>query len=118
MFKGFWRGLFADPNSSAAMIRRLLVEHGRNHWRRYLLSLGCMAIGAGCTAAVAYLVGRGINEAYVYRSFEGVTFVAVVSIALFTAKGLATYGQAVTLARIGNEIIADNQRRMFDKLLA
>jgi ABC-type multidrug transport system fused ATPase/permease subunit len=36
---------------------------------------------------------------------------------IFMVKGLATYGQAVTLARISNQIIATNQRRMFDKLL-
>jgi ATP-binding cassette subfamily B protein len=32
-------------------------------------------------------------------------------------KGLATYGQAVQLARIGNHIIADNQRRLFAQML-
>ena len=118
MFTRFWRGLFADPNSSPAIIRRLLVEHGGSHWRRYMVSLGFMAIGAACTAAIAFLIGRGINEAYVYRSFEGVAAVALASIAIFAIKGFSTYGQAVTLARIGNQIIAENQRRMFDKLLA
>ena len=43
---------------------------------------------------------------------------SVAAIVVFTVKGLATYGQTVMLARIGNSIIADNQRRMFDKLLA
>ncbi len=118
MFTRFWRGLFADPNGSPALIRRLLIEHGGNHWRHYLVSIGFMAVGAACTATVAYLIGHGVNAAYVYRSFEGVAAVAVAAIALFTIKGFATYGQAVTLARIGNHIIAENQRRMFDKLLA
>jgi ABC-type multidrug transport system fused ATPase/permease subunit len=118
MFTRFWRGSFADPNSSPAIIRRLLVDHGSSHWRRYMVSLGFMAIGAACTAAIAFLIGRGINEAYVYRSFEGVAAVALASIAIFAIKGFSTYGQAVTLARIGNQIIAENQRRMFDKLLA
>ena len=118
MFTRFWRNQFADPNSSPALIRRLLVEHGGSHWRRYLVAVGFMATGAACTAAVAFLIGRGINEAYVERSFQGVAAVAVAAIAIFTIKGLSTYAQAVTLARIGNQIIADNQRRMFDKLLA
>jgi len=118
MFTRFWRGLFADPNGSPALIRRLLVEHGQNHWRRYALTIAYMGIGAASTAAMAFIIGRGINEAYVYRSFEGVAAVALATIAIFTVKGFATYGQAVTLARIGNEIIANNQRRMFDKLLA
>jgi ABC-type multidrug transport system fused ATPase/permease subunit len=118
MFKRYWRGLFADPNGSLSLIRRLLVEHGSSHWRRYLVSISFMAVSAACTAAVAYLIGQGINEAYVNRSFEGVAAVAIASMVLFTVKGLASYLQAVTLARIGNQIIAHNQRRMFDKLLA
>ena len=36
---------------------------------------------------------------------------------VFAIKGLSTYGAAVMLSRIGNSIIAKNQRRMFDKLL-
>ena len=44
-------------------------------------------------------------------------FVSLAAIGIFTAKGFAAYGGAVTLSRIGNRIIAENQRRMFDKLL-
>src|ERR1700676_3785743 len=36
---------------------------------------------------------------------------------IFIIKGFATYGSTVLLSWIGNSIIADNQRRMFDKLL-
>src|SRR5216683_448576 len=118
MLTRFWRELFADPNGSPALIRRLLVEHGSSHWRRYLLSFALMAVGAACTATMAFIIGPGIDQAYTERSFEGVAAVAIASIAIFTIKGFSTYAQAVTLARIGNQIIADNQRRMFDKLLA
>src|SRR5258708_4930205 len=118
MLTRFWRGLFADPNGSPALIRRLLVEHGSSHWRRYLLSFALMAVGAACRAERAFIMGAGIVEAYTEGSFGGVAIVGVTLIALFVIKGFTTYGQAVTLARVGNEIIADNQRRMFDKLLA
>src|SRR5260221_4572082 len=118
MFTRFRRQLFADPNGSPALIRRLLVEHGSSHWRRYLLSIALMAVGAGCTAAMAFIIGPGIDQAYTERSFEGVAIVGVTLIALFTMKGVTTYGQAVTLARVRKEITPDNQRRMFAKLLA
>src|ERR1700674_702523 len=111
------RELFADPDGAAALIRRLFAEHGRAHWRGYALSLGFMAVGAACTAGSAYLIGYGINQAYVYRSFEGVALVSLLAVIAFTLKGAATYGQAVELARIGNHIVANNQRSMFDKLL-
>jgi subfamily B ATP-binding cassette protein MsbA len=111
------RGFFADPNGAAALIRRLFADHGRTHWRRYARSLGFMAVGAACTASLAYLFGYGINQAYVAKSFEGVALVSFAGIAAFALKGAVAYGQAVTLARIGNRIVADTQRRMFDKLL-
>jgi len=110
-------GLFADPNGSAALIRRLLITDGRAYWPRYALSFLFMAIVAACTGATAYLLGKALDLAYVSRSFEGVAAVSVASIAIFAIKGFASYSQAVTLARIGNRIVADNQRRLFDKLL-
>jgi ATP-binding cassette subfamily B protein len=118
MLTRLWRGLFADPNGSPALIRRLFLEHGRTHWRRYAVSFAMMAVGAGCTAGMAFIIGPGIDQAYQERNFTGVALVGVALIVLFAVKGLATYGQAVTMSRIGNEIIASNQRRMFDKLLA
>ncbi len=117
MLEGLNRRFFADPKGAAVLIRRLLTEHGRTHWRRYCLSLGFMAVGAACTALPAFLFGRGIDEAYVDRSFQGVATVAVAMIFIFALKGIASYGQAVTMARIANHIVAENQKRMFDKLL-
>jgi ATP-binding cassette subfamily B protein len=118
MLTRFWRSLFADPNGSPALIRRLFLEHGRNHSRRYAVSFAMMAVGAACTAGMAFIIGPGIDQAYSERNFVGVAVVGAILIVLFTVKGLATYGQAVMMARIGNDIIAANQRRMFDKLLA
>ena len=36
---------------------------------------------------------------------------------IFAIKGAASYGQAVMMSRIGNRIIAENQQRMFDRLM-
>ena len=38
-------------------------------------------------------------------------------VAIYTVKGLATYGQQVVMSRVGNTIVADIQRRMFDQML-
>ena len=57
------------------------------------------------------------NEAYVERNFRGIVIIGVIAVAIFTIKGITTYGAAVMLNSIGNRIIADNQQRMFDKLL-
>jgi ABC-type multidrug transport system fused ATPase/permease subunit len=102
---------------TAAIIRRLLAEEGLKHWRRYLNAFILMAIAAAATSASAYLIGSVINAAYVAKNFQNIVLLSVLSFLLFATKGLATYGQAVILQRIGNAILAANQRRLFTKLM-
>jgi ATP-binding cassette, subfamily B, bacterial MsbA len=117
MLKSYFQRLFADPNGTATLVRRLLVEQAAGQWRRYALAFALMGVAAASTALGAYLVGDVINQAYVHKNLPGIIVLALVTAVIFMIKGIATYGQAVMLARIGNRIIADNQRWMFAKLL-
>ena len=112
-----FRSLFANRDGTAVLVRRLLTEHALGHWRLYAIAFALMAAAAACTAVSAYLLGNVINEAYVERNFPGIVALAGVIVVLFTIKGVASYGQAVMLSRIGARIVAQNQRNMFDKLL-
>ena len=103
---------------ASALIRRLLTEQGLVHWRKYAVAFALMAMAAGCTAFSAYLIGDVINQAYVNRSLRGIITIGVITVVLFALKGLATYGHSVMLSRIGNRIVADNQRAVFSKLLS
>jgi ATP-binding cassette subfamily B protein len=110
-----------EPDSrytTGALIRRLLFEHALIHWRLYAIAFVLMAIAAGCTALIAYLLGDFINQAYVHKNFHNILILGAVTIAVFTLRGGALYGQAVLLSRVGNRISAANQKRMFDRLLS
>src|SRR5512146_1747230 len=106
-----------DDLGAVALIKRLVTEQGLVHWRKYAVAFVLMAVSAGCTAFSAYLIGNVINEAYVNKSLAGIFILGGVTVALFATKGLATYGHSVLLSQIGNRIVADNQRRVFAKLL-
>jgi len=101
----------------SALIRRLLAEQGFVHWRKYAVAFTLMAISASCTALSAYLIGDVINQAYVNHNLAGIFILGGITAALFTVKGLATYGHSVLLSQIGNRIVANNQRSVFGKLL-
>jgi ATP-binding cassette subfamily B protein len=109
--------LLADPYGTTSLVGRLVREHGRPNLRRYLIALGLMVIAAAGTAFSTLLFGDVVNQAYLRKNFTALILACAGIMAVFIIKGLATYGSAVQLARIGNGIVADNERRMFDKLL-
>jgi subfamily B ATP-binding cassette protein MsbA len=106
-----------DPHGTVAVVRRLVVEFGLGQWRRYALAFLLMGVAAACTAIPVYLIGDMVNMANVKHNFPGVVALASAAALIFALKGAATYGQSVILSRIANHIIAENQRRLFGKLL-
>jgi subfamily B ATP-binding cassette protein MsbA len=107
----------ADSESSYQLIRRLVSDYGAKHWKSYAVAFALMALSAGTTALIAYLMGTIVNKAYVDRSFQAIVIIGLITIVIFCARGLATYFQAVIMSRIGNAIIAENQRKLFDRLM-
>jgi ABC-type multidrug transport system fused ATPase/permease subunit len=107
-----------DPYGAAILIRRLIMEQAASYWRRYLLAFVLMAVSAATTAGSAYLLGEVINQAYVDRNVRGIAILSGVTILIFMLKGAATYGHSVILSQISNAILANNQRRLFAKLMS
>jgi subfamily B ATP-binding cassette protein MsbA len=117
MLQSFLPSSSIASDSALVVIRRLVVEFGLVQWRRYALAFGLMGVAAACTAIPVYLVGDLINMANVHHNFRGVVALGLGAACIFAIKGAATYGQTVILSRIANHIIAENQRRLFSKLL-
>jgi ATP-binding cassette subfamily B protein len=107
----------ADRDRPSALIRRLLTEQAFGQWKRYAVAFALMAVGASATALAAYLIGDVINAAYVDKNLPAIVTLALVTAVIFLIKGFASYGHSVLLARIGNRIVALNQRRMFNALI-
>ena len=107
-----------DPYGAAILIRRLIMEQAAAYWRRYLLAFVLMGVSAAATAGSAYLLGEVINQAYVDRNVRGIAILSGVTVLIFILKGAATYGHQVILSKISNAILANNQRRLFAKLMS
>ena len=107
-----------NTDSAWSLVHRLLTEQALGQWKRYAIAFTLMGVAAGATALGAYLIGDVINAAYVDKNLPGIVTLAIVTAVIFTIKGAATYGQATMLARIGNRIVAQNQRRMFTSLVS
>ncbi len=104
-------------NETVEVLRRLLLSEGRKHSKAYALAFTFMALMGACTAALAYLMKDAVDAIFVAPTPQAVWLVSGAVMLLSIVKGASAYGQSITMARIGNRIVADNQKRAFDKLL-
>jgi ATP-binding cassette, subfamily B, bacterial MsbA len=108
--------LLADPGA-LALVKRLLKEQARPQWKRYVLVGILMLIAGAATGLGAYLIKDVINAAYVDKNLQGIFVLGIVTSCIFMVKAIATYHFSVALAKIGNRIVAENQRRMFRRVI-
>jgi ATP-binding cassette, subfamily B, bacterial MsbA len=99
------------------LLGRILHDNGRAYLPRYLVAFLFMGLFAGCTALSAWMMRDVINRIFVDHDPGALAWIPAAIVAIFAVKGLASYGQEVTLARVGNRFIAETQRRMFDHVL-
>ncbi|ADH89230.1 ABC transporter related protein [Ancylobacter novellus DSM 506] len=99
-------------------VKRLFMTDGRRHWRGYALSFVFMGIMAATTSGLAYLMGDVINRIFVQQNSSAIWILSAAVVTMSVVKGFAAYGQAVVLSRVGNRIVADNQKRVLDRLLS
>ena len=110
------RRVVASP--SVTLIIRLVKDQGTKHWRAYAFAFLCMAVVAGATAGMAWLMRDVIDKVFIAKDVSAVWIIASALIILSLAKGLAAYGQQVILARVANGIVADLQKRIYEKMLS
>ncbi|WP_338531873.1 ABC transporter ATP-binding protein [Nitratireductor thuwali] len=77
----------------------------------------CMLALAATTAFSAWIMRYIVNDLFYGQRWDLVPWICGGIVVAFTVRGFATYGQAVLLARVGNNIVARYQQRLFDHLL-
>ena len=104
--------------SSRALISRLIRNYVRPYRLQLALSLLCMLIIAGTTAALTQLIKPIIDEIFTSRDETLLVPIAIAALAIFFTKGMATFFQAVLMSFVGNRIVADLQSELFRRLLS
>lgn len=107
----------APETSNQAVMRRIFAENGRAYLKGYVFAIFCLVLMAGTTAFVAWIMEAVISTAFVNPDPQKVWLICLSIFLAFLMRGLATYGQSVTLSMIGNNIVANYQTRIYDKLM-
>lgn len=107
-----------DSDTVTGVLKRVIAENGRDHVGGYIFAIACLVVVAGTTAFTAWIMESVINEAFAKQRAEVVLYICGAIFLTFVLRGLATYGEAVTLSKIGNNIVARYQQRLYGHLMA
>ena len=108
---------FFRSSANQRLIGRLLRESFRQHAAGYAVAIAAMLIVAGTTAASAWMMRYIADEFVGPANIETIYWISGLVAAIFILKGIATYVQTLSLTRTGNAIIADRQRKIYDRML-
>ena len=102
---------------SSVLVRRLVRDHVRPHLSRLAVAVLCMAIGAGVTAANAWLVQPVLDDVFQAGNTSLLYVIPAVVLALALLKGGSGYIEAVQMEYVGQRIVADLQSGMYARLI-
>ncbi|MDH6231036.1 subfamily B ATP-binding cassette protein MsbA [Mesorhizobium soli] len=110
-------GTKPDSGEIIAVIKRVLAENGREYVWSYVIAGACMVAVALTTAFPAWIMSSVIDDIFYRQRADLITLICVGILAAFIIRGVAGYWQAVILAKVGNNLVARYQRRIFDHLM-
>jgi ATP-binding cassette, subfamily B, bacterial MsbA len=102
---------------TAALVWRLARDFMRPHLARIALAFLLMGAAAGSTALRAWLMQPVLDRVFVGRDASWLLLIAGAALAIAVVKGIADYGEAVLMNRVGQRVIADVQIALFARLM-
>ncbi|AGB69637.1 lipid A export ATP-binding/permease protein MsbA [Rhizobium tropici CIAT 899] len=106
-----------DSEAITGMLKRIIAENGRDHIRGYSIAITCLIFVALSTAYIGYIVKSVIDSAFIARDIVDAWKICFSIFLVFVVRGFAGYFQSVILSKIGNNIIARYQRRLYSHLM-
>lgn len=106
-----------EPSAVVDLFRRIFNENGREFYRLYLLAGMFLIAMALAQAYFAWIMQSVIDDIFYAGRVDLIGIIAFSVAAAFIVRGLANYGQSVILAKIGNNLVARYQSRVFEHLL-
>jgi len=105
------------PASSYALLRRLIRDKVRPHFRRLLGAAFFMAVVAGTTGANAWLMKPAMNGVFSPQPGPLLWMIPLAIVVVAVVRGLSVYAESMLMNSVGQRIIAETQVELFEHLM-
>ncbi len=96
----------------------MMSENFEIYRRDYTIAIMALVVIAATTAFSAWLMGPIVEEVFLKKDLTYAYYLSATVVVVFLIKGAMTYLQSVILNRIGNNVVARFQRRIYGHLLS
>ena len=107
----------STANGPWPLIIRLFRESGKKHTGRIHHRHVFMGLVARHLGAERMDPEDVVDQVFVDQDIADAVALVIAVIVISLVRGISLYGSTVTLTRVGNAIIAENQKRVFDHIL-
>jgi len=95
-----------------------LLGYVKPHWRMFALSVAAMVLTAASEPVLPALMKPMLDGSFIAKDVAVIRWIPIALVALFVVRGIASFISVYSMAYVGNHVVMDLRRRMFDKLLA
>lgn len=99
------------------LFKRLLREHILCYKSHFFMAIGFLILAALSNAAIPYFLKPIFDDIFVSQDKTAFTYICSAVFAVFICRGIAAYGEAVTMTNLGQRIVSDVQNRLFKHLI-
>ena len=98
------------------MMTERLLSLVKPYWFRLALAMVCMAVVAGVTALMAYLVKPVLDDIFFQKNMATLSLLPPFIILLYIVKGGFGYGQSYLMSYVGQRIVANLRENLYGHL--
>lgn len=103
-----------SSTNTSVLLQRLWHHYIKRHRNKVVLSVLCMMVAAAASAANAWLLQPALDQIFVNKNETMLMIIPLALIAIALVNGFADYGQNITMRILGQRIIADMQKQLFE----
>ena len=100
------------------MIYKRLLNYLNPHMKRFIISMGCMAVFSALTGATMWLVKNIFDKIFIGRDIHMLYIVTCLIPLFFLIKGVAGYGQNYLLYYIAQQVVLKLRNELYEKLIS
>lgn len=105
------------PDSDLALIWRLLRTYLGKRTFKVAAAIACMVGGAAMTGALAWLLDPAVKQIFMEKNALMLVVIPAAVVAVVLVRGAFDFGSAALVNSVGQGIVADSQRDMFQSLI-